>query len=114
PLTVAWLSFLGLLNVVLFAVLTWLSVHTVRGQLLDTVALYGNSLGRRTVDAPLDAALSAISTASLVLILVVIALVAIVRRRIALAVLSASVVVGAAGTSWVLKRVLDRPWLGID
>src|SRR5690606_11189367 len=58
--------------------------------------------------------LSAISTASLVLILGVIAVVAVVRRRIALAILSASVVVGAAGTSWLLKRVLDRPWLGID
>ncbi len=110
----AWLSLLGLLNVVLFGIVTWLSVRTVRGQLIDTVALYGNGLGRRTVDAPLDAALGAISTASLVVVLLVIAVVAVVRRRIALAVMSATVVVGAAGTTWLLKRIIDRPWLGID
>jgi len=110
---VAWLGVLGLVNVVLLSAVIWVCVRTIRGQMLDTVALYGNSLGRRTVDGPLDAALGAISTASLVAILVVIAVVAVLRRRIALAVTAAAVVVGSTATTLLLKRAIDRPWLGI-
>src|SRR5262245_47320993 len=82
--------------------------------MLDTVALYGNSLGRRTVDGPLDAAPGAISTASLVAILIAIAVVAVLRRRVALAVAAAAVVVGSTATTLLLKRAIERPWLGID
>jgi membrane-associated phospholipid phosphatase len=111
---VAWLGMLGLVNVVLFAVLTWVSVRSVRGQKLDTLVLYGNSLGRRTIDGPLDAALGAISVVSLVVVLAVIAIVAVARRRVALAVMSAVVVVGTTVTTVLLKREINRPWLGID
>jgi membrane-associated phospholipid phosphatase len=112
--TVAWLATLWLVNVLFFVALALLSVHTVRGHMLDTVALDGNSLGRRTVDGPLDAALGAISVASTVVVLVVIAVVAAVRRRIALAVMTAVVVVGATATTWLLKRWIYRPYLGVD
>jgi membrane-associated phospholipid phosphatase len=111
---VAWLATLWLVNVTLFAVVAWVSVRTVRGQMLDTVALYGNSLGRRTLDEPLNAALGAISVASLGLILIIILGVALARRRVALAMMSAAVVVGAAATTYLLKRGLDRPFLGVD
>lgn len=110
----AWLGMLGLVNLVLFAAVAWVSVRTIRGQMLDTIALNGNSLGRRTLDDALDAALNAISVASLGLILVIILVVALARRRVALAVMSASVVVGAAATTYLLKRVIDRPYLGVD
>lgn len=110
----AWLGTLWLVNVLLFGAVAWVSIRTIRGQMLDTVALYGNSFGRRTLDEPLDAALGAISTASVGLILVVILVVALARRRLALAVMSAAVVVGAAATTYVLKQVIDRPYLGVD
>ena len=113
-LTVAWLVTLWLVNVVLFVLVTVVAVRTVRGQTLDTVALYGNSLGRRTVDGPLDAALGAISIASIALVLIVIGGVALARRRLPLAVMAAAIVVGANLTTWVLKRAIDRPWLGVD
>ncbi len=110
----AWLVTLWLVNVVLFILVTVVAVRTVRGQTLDTVALYGNSLGRRTVDGPLDAALGAISIASIALVLIVIGGVALARRRLPLAVMAAAIVVGANLTTWVLKRAIDRPWLGVD
>ena len=110
----AWLGMLTLVSLGLFGAATWVSVRTIRGQMLDTVALYGNSLGRRTLDNALDAALNAISVASIGLVLVIILLVALARRRVALAVMSASVVVGASATTYLLKRVIDRPYLGVD
>ncbi len=110
----AWLGALWLVNVALFGVVTAASVSTIRGHMLDTVALYGNSLGRRTVDAPLDAALGAVSVGSIVLILVVIGAVALARRRLTLAVMSATVVVGSVATTYLLKRLIDRPYLGVD
>ncbi|MBX6750666.1 MAG: phosphatase PAP2 family protein [Micromonosporaceae bacterium] len=112
--TVAWLGTLWLANVVLFAAVARVSVRSIRGQMLDTVALYGNSFGRRTLDEPLDAALNAVSTASVGLILVAILVVALARRRLALAVMSAAIVVGASASTYVLKRVIDRPFLGVD
>ena len=79
--TAAWLALLWMVNVGLFLVLQYASVRTISGQMLDTVALYGNSLGRRTVDGPLDVALNAVSVVSLVLVLVVIGAVAALRQR---------------------------------
>jgi membrane-associated phospholipid phosphatase len=111
---VAWLSTLWVANVLLFAAVAWVSVRSIRGQMLDTVALYGNSFGRRTLDEPLDAALNAISAVSVGLILVVILVVALARRRLALAVMSAAIVVGASACTYLLKRVIDRPYLGVD
>jgi membrane-associated phospholipid phosphatase len=112
--TVAWLGTLWLVNVALLAAVASVSVRTIRGQMLDTVALYGNSLGRRTLDEPLDAALNAVSIGSIVLVLAAILMVALARRRVTLAVMSAAVVVGSAATAYLLKRGMDRPFLGID
>src|SRR5688572_4543234 len=103
---------LCLVNLVLLVALAWASVRTIGGQMLDTVALYGNSLGRRTLDDPLDAVLQAVSVGSIVLILAAILVVALARRRVPLAVTSAAVVVGASATTYLLKRGIDRPFLG--
>lgn len=110
----AWLGTIGLVNIAAFVLLTGAAVRTIRGQMLDTVALSGNSLGRRTLDEPLDAALGLVSVVSVGLILAVILAVALARRRLALAVMSAAVVVGANVTTYVLKRTIDRPFLGVD
>ena len=99
-MTVAWLGTLGLVNALLFMIVVWVSVGTIRGQMLDTVALYGNGLARRMVGGPLDAALEAISVGSIALILVVIAVVAVARRRFALGVMA------AAAVAWPLGRLL--------
>ncbi len=114
-MTAAWLALLWMVNVGLFLVLQYASVRTISGQMLDTVALYGNSLGRRTVDGPLDVALNAVSVVSLVLVLVVIGTVAAVRKRYSLAIMSAVVVVGSSVTTYVLKsQLITRPEFGVD
>jgi membrane-associated phospholipid phosphatase len=82
--------------------------------MLDTVALYGNGLGRARVGGPLDAALGAISVGSIAFILVTIAVVAVARRRAGLALTSAISVVGACATSYLLKPAIGRPYLGVD
>jgi membrane-associated phospholipid phosphatase len=113
--TAAWLTLLWLVNVGFFLVLLYASLRTISGQMLDTVALYGNSLGRRTVDAPLDVALNAVSTVSLVVVLIVIGAVAVMRRRYPLAIMSAVVVVGSSATTYLLKYYLImRPEFGVD
>jgi membrane-associated phospholipid phosphatase len=113
--TVAWLALLSLVNVGLFLAVWYASLRTITGQMLDTVALSGNSLGRRTVDAPLDVALNAISTVSLILVLIMIGVVAVARRRYSLAIMSAVVVVGSAATTYLLKSYLIiRPEFGVD
>jgi membrane-associated phospholipid phosphatase len=114
-MTAAWLALLWLVNVGLFLVVLVASLRTISGQMVDTVALYGNSLGRRTVDGPLDVALNAVSVVSLVLVLVVIGAVAAVRQRFSLAMMSAVVVVGSTVTSYLLKSdLITRPEFGVD
>ncbi len=111
----AWLALLWLVNVGLLALLVRASIWTISGQMLDTVALAGNSLGRRTVDAPLDVALNAVSVVSIAVVLVAIAAVAVLRQRYSLAIMSAVVVIGSAATSLLLKeRWLVRPEFGVD
>lgn len=113
--TVAWLGSLWLANVVLFSLVAHVSVRTITGQMLDTVALSGNSLGRRTVDAALDVALNAVSVVSLVVVLVAIAVVALARQRYSLAIMTAVIVIGSVGTSWLVKtHLLYRPEWDVD
>ncbi len=113
--TAAWLALLWLVNLGLLVLLVHASIETISGQMLDTVALAGNSLGRRTVDGPLDVALNAVSVVSIVLVLIAIAMVALVRRRYSLAIMSALVVIGSVATTMLLKEHwLSRPEFGVD
>jgi membrane-associated phospholipid phosphatase len=113
--TIVWLAVLTAANVVLFFIVAQTSIHTIRGQMLDTVALTGNDLGRRTVDGPLNGALNLISVVSLVFVLVVVGLVALIRRRYSLAIMSVVLVTGSAATTYLLKHsLISRPDFGVD
>jgi membrane-associated phospholipid phosphatase len=113
--TAAGLAVLTAVNVVLYLLVAHSSVQTIRGQMLDTVALAGNGLGRDNVAAPLNTALNAISVVSLVAVLVVVGLIALVRRRYSLAIMAVVLVVGSAGTTFLLKNYLiNRPEFGVD
>jgi membrane-associated phospholipid phosphatase len=113
--TVAWLALLAAANAALLLLVMYVALGTIRGQMLDTVALSGNDLGRRTVDGPLNVALNAISVVSLAVVLIVVGLVALVRRRYGLAIMSVVLVVGSALTTYVLKHYLiTRPEFGVD
>ena len=113
--TAAWLAVLTAVNIVLFVLVAHASVQTIRGQMLDTIALAGNDLGRDNVAGPLNTALNAVSVVSLVVVLVVVGVIALLRRRYSLAIMAVVLVVGSAATSLLLKNYLiARPEFGVD
>ncbi|MFB9547529.1 phosphatase PAP2 family protein [Micromonospora sagamiensis] len=91
-----------------------LALHTQTGQWLDTVALTGNQIGQDRIDEPVDRVLNAVSVVSLLAATAVIGFIALLRRRIALALTATALIVGANVTTQLLKRGLDRPEYGID
>lgn len=113
--TTAWLASLALANVVLFVLVASLSVGTIRGQMLDTIALAGNSIGREQIRAPLNTALNAISVGSLILVLILVGAIALARKRYSLAIMAVVLVAGSAATTYVLKSYLiTRLDFGVD
>jgi membrane-associated phospholipid phosphatase len=99
---------------VLFVGLFRLFVLTARGQGLDTIALASNTLGADRLGRPVNTVLDAISLVAVIIAACVVGFIAVIRRRFALAATSIVLIVGANGTSELLKRVLVRPDLGID
>jgi membrane-associated phospholipid phosphatase len=89
-------------------------VRTEHGQMLDTVALTGNTIGRDRIDELVGSVLNAMSIAALVTTTVVIGFIALIRGRVALAVVATLFIVGANATVQVLKYGIDRPDFGVD
>lgn len=113
-LAVAWLVFLVAVQVVAFVALWRFAVRTEHGQLLDSIALEGNSIGRDRVDGLVDRVLNAMSVVSLVAATAIVGFIALVRRGLWLAFVGTLLVVGANLTTQVLKHLITRPDLGID
>jgi len=113
--TVAWLAVLTSVNAGLLLVVVYCSLGTIRGQMLDTVALTGNWVGRDRFAVPLNSALNAVSVASLVLALVAIGLIALARRRYSLSIMGVVLVAGSVATTYLLKGyVITRTDFGVD
>lgn len=89
-------------------------VGTRHGQLLDTVALDGNSVGLSHIERAVDTILNAISLVSLIAATAVVSFIALIRRRVVLAFGTAILVIGANATAQLLKHYLVRPDLGVD
>ncbi|HLL65954.1 MAG TPA: phosphatase PAP2 family protein [Micromonosporaceae bacterium] len=109
-----WLALLGAAHAVVFLLVWRFFVTTEHGQLLDTAALAGNTIGRRTVDGLVDTTLNAMSVVSLAIATAVIGFIALIRRRVLLAVVAITLIVGANVTTQVLKYLITRPDLGVD
>lgn len=110
----AWLVFLVAVQVVAFVALWRFAVRTEQGQLLDTIALEGNSIGQDRIDGLVDRVLNAMSVVSLIAATAVVGFIAFVRRGLWLAFVATLLVVGANLTTQVLKYLITRPDLGID
>lgn len=96
-------------------VLIWrLSVRTAHGQSLDTIALYGNTVGRAHIAGLVNTILNTMSALWLAVAALVVGFVALARRRIAVAVGVIILIVGANLTAELLKHFIVRPDLGID
>ncbi|MDG4826870.1 phosphatase PAP2 family protein [Asanoa sp. WMMD1127] len=89
-------------------------VRSRHGQLLDTVALAGNWIGQARIDGVVDTVLDTVSVVSLVAATAVIGFIALIRRRVAVAAGAVLLIAGASVTTQVLKRLIERPQLGVD
>jgi membrane-associated phospholipid phosphatase len=89
-------------------------VHTERGQLLDTAALTGNTIGRQHIDDLVGSVLNAMSVAALLVTTVVIGFIALIRGRVTLAVVATLFIAGANASVQGLKHAIDRPDFGVD
>lgn len=89
-------------------------VRSRPGQLLDTIALAGNTIGRTRIEGVVDTVLNDISAASLLLAAVAVGFIALIRRRVAVAFGALLLIVGANLTTQLLKQFIVRPDLGVD
>lgn len=102
------------LQVLAFIALWRFAVHTEHGQLLDTIALAGNTIGQDRVAGLVGNVLNAMTVVSLVAATAFVGFIALARRRVALAVIATLLVAGANATVQALKYVITRPDLGVD
>lgn len=113
-LTGAWLVVLTGAQILTVVVVWRFAVGTEQGQLLDTIALNGNSIGRQRIEGMVGGVLDAVSLLSLVAATAVIGFIALIRRRLLLAVVTVGLIVGANVTSQALKYFIERPDFGVD
>lgn len=111
---VGWLLAAAAGQIAAFEVVRRVFVTSRRGQLLDTAALTGNSIGQRHIDSLVDYVLSAMTVLSLAAAILVIGFIALMRRRALLAAAATLLIVGANVTTQLLKYGIERPELGID
>ncbi|MEJ5914053.1 phosphatase PAP2 family protein [Pseudokineococcus sp. 1T1Z-3] len=89
-------------------------VRTGPGQVVDEVAFAGSARGRDLLDDSATSVLSVVSEGTLVLGVVAVVVLAVLRRRLALAVAAVVLVGGANASTQLLKHVLlERPDLGL-
>src|SRR5262245_53800539 len=105
------LVLLGALQTLAVIVIWRFFVLTEHGQMLDTVALAGNWIGRRHIVSLVNTVLNTLSVLSLAVATVVVGFIALIRRRFAVAVVAVLLIVGANVTTQVLKLVVTRPSL---
>jgi membrane-associated phospholipid phosphatase len=113
-LLAVWLLALAAAQAYAFVEVRRFFVFTRDGQRLDWIALSGNSIGEDRIDSVVNSVLDALSVASVLGATIVIGFIALIRRRILLAVVATLLVAGANLTSQVLKRLTERPELGVD
>jgi membrane-associated phospholipid phosphatase len=102
----AWLS---AASVAAFVAVYAITVHTSWGQTVEDRALLGRTLQSPETLRFIRRELATISTVSLAAVALVLVVIALVRRRVALALGVAGLILGANLTTQVLKATLDRP-----
>jgi membrane-associated phospholipid phosphatase len=111
---VVWLLVLAAGQAAAFELVRRVFVGTVRGQQIDAIALAGNSVGQSHLTGPVSTVLNTVSALSVLAAIVVIGFIALMRRRLLLAVVATVMIIGANVTTQVWKAVSVRPDLGVD
>ncbi|GAA2343325.1 hypothetical protein GCM10010170_028070 [Dactylosporangium salmoneum] len=109
-----WLLLVAALEAAGFVAVWRFFVQSEHGQLLDFVAITGNSIGRVRVASLVHTTLNGISAVSLGAATIVIGFIALARRRVALAAGAMLLIAGSNVTTQVLKTLIYRPELGVD
>jgi membrane-associated phospholipid phosphatase len=109
-----WLVLVGAADVAGVIGLWRFFVHSEHGQVIDTIALTGNSIGQRRVGIITDTVLNTMSVVSIAAAIAAVVFIALLRGRIALALVSLLFIAGANLTTQVLKAGLYRPMFGVD
>ncbi|WP_433076156.1 phosphatase PAP2 family protein [Dactylosporangium sp. CA-052675] len=110
----AWLLVVAVAQVAGFMAVWRFFVHSEHGQLLDYVAITGNSIGHDRVAGLVHDTLSTISVVSVAAATVVIGFIALARRRVALGVGAVLLIGGSNATTQIFKTLIYRPHLGVD
>lgn len=111
---VLFLLVLACAEVAAFVAMWRFFVQSEHGQSLDTVALTGNRIGRARIEDLVGTVLNTMSVLSLAVATAVVGFIALIRRRVAVAVGATVLIVGANVTTQLLKQVITRPELGVD
>lgn len=111
---VPWLLAVATAQVVAVEVVRRVFVDTIRGQLLDTAALDGNSIGQSHIEGLVDTVLSAMTVVSLAAATIAIGFIALIRGRVLLAAATTLLIAGANLTTQVVKELVERPDYGVD
>lgn len=111
---VVWLLIVAGVQVAALVAVWRFFVRSEHGQLLDTLALSANSVGHDSTARLVDLILNAVSALSLAVAAVIVAFIALIRRRVAVAFGALLLLVGANVSAQLLKMVLARPDLGVD
>src|SRR4051812_44067080 len=90
-----WLLALAAADIACFVLVWRFFVESEHGQLLDTVALTGNSIGQARISDLVDTILNTMSAVSLAIATAAVGFIALIRRRIAVAVGAVLLIVGA-------------------
>ncbi|GAA1809647.1 phosphatase PAP2 family protein [Planosporangium flavigriseum] len=109
-----WLGLLLVGQIAAFGAVWRFFVHTQHGQLLDTIALTGDVIGRRHISKLVDTVLNVISVLSLAAATGVIGFIALIRRRVTLALVAVLLIAGANITTQLFKYGTGRPDFGAD
>jgi membrane-associated phospholipid phosphatase len=109
-----WFVILGAGCVAAFLALVHFFVRTERGQWIEWIALTGNSIGQARIDDLVATVLNAMSVVSLAIAAAMVAFIALVRGRRALALAVLLLIAGANLTTQVAKAMITRPYLGVD
>lgn len=113
-LLAGWCLLLAAGQTAAFVGVWWFFVRTRRGQILDTIALTGNSIGQDEAYGPASTVLGVVSVASLAVATGVIGFIALIRGRVLLAVVATALIGGANLTTQLVKYGTGRPALGVD
>jgi membrane-associated phospholipid phosphatase len=109
-----WLLLVGAAEVVGVLALWRFFVRSEHGQVIDTIALTGNSIGQRRVGIITDTVLNTMSVISIAAAIAAVVFIALLRGRVGLALVSLLFIAGANLTTQVLKAGLYRPIYGVD